>query len=131
MGVKRSQIAAIIEKARKAPRAPASEADVSKQEAVRLLRGAIAEYRRKGYTLEQIAESFRGEGLDLTTPTLKSYLSRVNASKRPRREAFRNGTAATKVPPVSMEKETARSAKKEAPAKSGKDAFLVRDKDSY
>jgi hypothetical protein len=127
MGVKRAVIAAIEEKARKAPPAPASEADVSKQEAVKLLFGAVAEFRRKGYSLEQIAENFRGEGLELTTPTLKSYLSRVKASKRPPR----NGAVAATAQPVSTEKEATRLTKKDAPAKSGKDAFLVKDKDSY
>jgi hypothetical protein len=131
MRVKRAVIAAIEEKARKAPIAPASEAEVSKQEAVRLLSGAIAEFRRKGYSLEQIAENFRGEGLELTTPTLKSYLSRAKASKQRRRAAPRHAAAATKVPVVLTEKEPTRLAQKEVPAKSGKDAFLVKDKDSY
>jgi hypothetical protein len=131
MGVKRAVIAAIEEKARKAPPAPASEADVSKQEAVKLLFGAVAEFRRKGYSLEQIAENFRGEGLELTTPTLKSYLSRVKASKRRPQRPPRNGAVAATAQPVSTEKEATRLTKKDAPAKSGKDAFLVKDKDSY
>lgn len=131
MGVKRAQIEAIIEMARNAPPAPPSETDVSKQEGVRLLVPAIAEFRRKGYSMQQIADSFRGVGFELTTPTLKSYLARVKASKRRRRDAPRSGAEATKMVPVSTEKESARLAKKEVPAKSGKDAFLVKDKDSY
>jgi hypothetical protein len=131
MGVKPAQIAAILGIARNAPPAPPSDADVSKQEAVRLLVPAIAEFRRKGYSMQQIADSFRGVGFELTTPTLKSYLSRVKASKRRRRDAPRNGAPPTKVPAVPTEKETARSTKTEVSAKSGKDAFLVKDKDSY
>jgi len=37
--------------------------------------------QKRGYTLDQISETLRGEGLDITTPTLKSYLQRIKAGK--------------------------------------------------
>ena len=82
MPLTRAQVAAIAEKARKMPPAPPAEANVTKQEAVRLLVPEIEALQRKGYKLDQIVESFRGDGLDLTTATMKSYLSRAKASRQ-------------------------------------------------
>lgn len=52
----------------------------NKKEAIRLLAKDIAALRRRGYTLEQIAESLRGLGLDITERTLRNYLQQ---HKRP------------------------------------------------
>ena len=118
--------------------------------------------QRKGYTLDQIVASFRGDGLDLSTATMKSYLSRAKASRSRRRGAPKQTPVLTKgeapltereappstklgtapltrreTPPSTKgetpaltEKETPPSMK-DAPAKSGKDAFLLEDKPSY
>ena len=56
--------------------------DLSKQALVRLLAKEITALQRRGYTLEQISESLRGEGLSITTPTLKSYLQRAKPAKK-------------------------------------------------
>jgi hypothetical protein len=122
MRLTRAQIAQIAEKARKMPPAPAAEVNVTKQEAVRLLAREIECLQRKGYTMAQIAASFSGDGLELSTATLKSYVSRAQTSKRPRRGAPR---------PAPPAKAAAVASTKDAPAKSGKDAFLVKDKDTY
>lgn len=53
----------------------------SKQEAVRILAKEITALQKRGYTLEQIAEKLRDEGLDISTPTLKSYLQRAKTKK--------------------------------------------------
>lgn len=78
----------IAEKLRKLPPVDPSQARLNKQGVVRHLAGEIAALQERGYTLEQIAESLRGSGLEITTPTLKSYLQRSKRNRaRPRRKA--------------------------------------------
>jgi hypothetical protein len=81
MALTHAQIEQIAQKLRKMPPAPPAVVNVTKQEAVRLLDREISGLQRKGYSLEQIVESLRGEGLDLSTPTLKSYRSRAKAGQ--------------------------------------------------
>ena len=131
MGLTRAQIAEIARKAKLMPPAPPAEVNVTKQEAVRLLAAEIAGLQRKGYTLEQIAESFRGDGLDLSTPTLKSYLSRAKAAKVRRTGAVESSPVPTRVAAPLTPKAAPAVATTETSAKGGKDAFLVKDKDSY
>jgi hypothetical protein len=115
---------------RSMPRAPAATVNVTKQEAVKELAKEIASVQERGYTLEQIANALRGVGLDLTTPTLKNYLGRVRAGKS-RRERPRKPASARSMTRESTRTEPAPAAPTEAPVKSGKEAFLVKDMDSY
>jgi hypothetical protein len=131
MPLTRARIAQIAEKLRKMPPAPPAEVNVTKQEAVRLLERAIAGQQRKGYSLEHIVESLRGEGLDLTTPTLKSYRSRAKAANGRGRSASSPSRAAKPMAAPLTPKAAAASTKTEMPAKSGKDAFLAKDMDDY
>jgi hypothetical protein len=131
MRLTRAQIAQIAEKARKMPPAPAAEVNVTKQEAVRLLRPEIEGLQRKRYTMAQIAETFSGDGLELSTATLKSYMSRAQASKASRRRLQRSAPVPHEAAPASKKAEAAPSTTAEAPAKSGKGAFLLKDKDTY
>lgn len=130
MPLTHARIAEIAEKLRKMPPAPPVDVPATKQEAVKLLAREIAGLQRKGYALEQIVASLKGEGLDLSTPTLKSYLSRAKAGKvrrqRPAIPPRASGPMAAR-----LTSKAAAAAKAETPAKSGKDAFLVKDKDSY
>lgn len=48
----------------------------SKRAAIAMLSREIAELKRRGYTLEQVAEALSGSGLPISTPTLKNYLHR-------------------------------------------------------
>ena len=70
-----------------------SQRKLDKQGAVKRLKEKIALIQQRGYTLEQIAEHLTTAGLQLTTPTLKSYLQRAKktsgkgAAKAPRRSA--------------------------------------------
>ena len=48
----------------------------TKRAAIAMLAREIAELKRRGYTLEQIAEALSGSGLPISTPTLKNYLHR-------------------------------------------------------
>lgn len=51
--------------------------------------------QKNGYTLEQISQVLRGEGLDVATPTLKSYLLRARpASKKPAAQPSQDSSAA-------------------------------------
>jgi hypothetical protein len=131
MKLRRARVHEIALKMKGMPAAPATEACVTKQEAVRMLAGEIASLQHRGYTLEMITDGLRGDGLELTTPTLKSYLSRAKAGRRPRRAAPGDKRLPAVPTPASTREQTAASTKNEAPAKSGKDAFLVKDKDSY
>jgi hypothetical protein len=131
MTLTRAHIQQISLKFKKMPRAPLAAVNTTKQEAVKLLANDIASLQRRGYTLEQITESLRGEGVDLSTPTLKSYLSRAKAAKTRRLRApvaAPSPSPAAKALPL---KEVGALTKAEALTKSGKDAFLVKDKDSY
>jgi hypothetical protein len=54
---------------------------LTKAEVVKLLSKEIRDLQKRGYTLEQIAGSLKGEGLDISTPTLKSYLAKSKPAK--------------------------------------------------
>lgn len=71
------QIEAIAAKLRNMPAVEKKNQEHSKQEAVRVLAKEIVSMQKRGYTLDQISEALRGEGLAVATPTLKSYLQRA------------------------------------------------------
>jgi DNA-binding CsgD family transcriptional regulator len=79
----------IAAKLRSMPDPPAAQQPVSKAEAIRLLRAEIANLQKRGYTLEQIAESISGAGLDINGNTLRNYMTRAKpkARNRPKAEA--------------------------------------------
>jgi hypothetical protein len=131
MPLTRARIAQIAEKLRNMPPAPPADVPATKQEAVRLLAREITGLQRRGYALEEIVASLKGEGLDLSTPTLKSYLSRAKAGKVRRRRPSSPSRASEPAAAPLTPKAAAASTKAETPVKSGKDAFLVKDKDSY
>jgi hypothetical protein len=70
-----------------------SERRLHKQMVIRQLVEEITALQNKGYTLEQVATLLRTEGVEVTTPTLKSYLSRVRkASGKGARKASPRAT---------------------------------------
>ena len=71
------QLAAIAAKLRDMPPVEKKQPEHSKQEAIKLLKKEIEAMQKRGYTLDQVSEALRGEGLDIATPTLKSYLNRA------------------------------------------------------
>lgn len=74
----------------------------SKQEAVRLLGREIAELKKRGYTLEQIAQALSASGLPISTPTLKNYLQRTGrSSRKSRASAGVNARASVRKQPAS------------------------------
>jgi methionine synthase II (cobalamin-independent) len=76
------QLEAIAAKLRDMPPVEKKKQEHSKQEAVRILAKEIAALQKRGYTLDQISETLRGEGLSIATPTLKSYLQRAKSTKK-------------------------------------------------
>jgi hypothetical protein len=73
-----------------------SKRKLDKQGAVTRLKEQIAALQQRGYTLEQIAESMTTLGLEITTPTLKSYLQRSKkAGKRGANKASRRPASPT------------------------------------
>ena len=85
MTISREQVEKLRAKLTQAPPAPpAASVNTTKQEAVRSLVGEIRALQQRGYTLEQVAELFREEGVLLTTQTLKNYLARAKAPRKRR-----------------------------------------------
>ena len=81
MGYSNEKLGAIAAKLKTMPVIEKKKQEHSKQDAVKVLAKEISALQKRGYTLDQIAETLRGEGLDITTPTLKSYLQRIKAGK--------------------------------------------------
>src|ERR1035437_5448768 len=81
MGYTNEKLAAIAAKMKTMPVIEKKKQEHSKQDAVKVLSKEIVSLQKRGYTLDQIAETLRGEGLDITTPTLKSYLQRIKVGK--------------------------------------------------
>ena len=160
MAISRDQVEKLRALLRAAPQAPAGSVDTTKQQAVRLLAGEIQSLQRRGYTLEQVGEMLKGGGLVLTPPTLKSYLSRAKARRKlsrgtrgkatpfdgPKAAAEREkietapvATPAARQGSRAHDAETPgvntgpgrRDAADGSPLRTGKDAFLIKDKDSY
>ena len=167
----------MIAKLRLLPPKDPAKRKLDKQESVKRMAQELIALQERGYTLEEIADSVRGVGLKITTPTLKTYLQRATrkderkGAKARRPSASRAAkTEATKAPmveapapgspeaPAVKQGEVARSGAKTAtpsgaptakaspqgpvapaatdpsggaPLRSGKDAFLIKDKDSY
>lgn len=150
----------LAEELRAIPAKDPAKTRLNKQEVVHVLAEDIRALQKRGYTIEEIADSIRGRGFDITTPTLKSYLQRVksrasNGAKAGRRSADKTPRMAPQPPPkaegparltpakaqaahsgdaarVQMEAAAPPPASREPPLiRSGKNAFLIKDKDSY
>jgi methionine synthase II (cobalamin-independent) len=72
----------IAAKLREMPQVEKKKEEHTKQDAIKLLSKEIAIMQKRGYTLGQISEALRGEGLAITTPTLKSYLQRAKPPRK-------------------------------------------------
>ena len=112
-----------------------SKRALTKQALIKHLAREIASLQQRGYSIEQVTDSLRGVGLDITTPTLKSYLHR--SKRRPGKDpATKPARTAAPTAPVKPAGSAATAAVAEtksdgAATRSGKNAFLVNDKDSY
>ena len=94
---KANQMAAAL---RALPPVDDSKRKLDKQGVVRRLADEILALQKRGYTIEQVAESLTTVGLDITTPTLKSYLQRIKkrTGKTPPRRPTPVAVAAPSVP---------------------------------
>jgi hypothetical protein len=71
------QIEAVRSKMKDLPPIEKKKQELGKSDVVKMLAKEIAVLRKRGYTFEQISEYLKGEGLDIGTPSLKSYLQRA------------------------------------------------------
>lgn len=81
MAIQLDTIEALKAKMKEAPEVSKEKRRVSKQEAIRELKREIEAMQKRGYTLDDIAKFLSDGGLQITTPTLKSYLQRSKADK--------------------------------------------------
>jgi hypothetical protein len=84
MGYTAAQVEEIASKLRELPTIEPPPKDLTKQEVVKMLAREIKSLQKRGYSLEQIANSLKGEGLDISTPTLKSYLQKAKTPTKPK-----------------------------------------------
>ncbi|MEO8211629.1 MAG: protein mobC [Myxococcales bacterium] len=121
------------EKLRALPTISKPQQTVSKLDAVKKLAGDLGGLQKRGFTLEQIIDSLRGVGLEISTPTLRNYLQRAKKQSRKRPKVKAGGGASAPPPAVSKEKPKPEGNRSEegTTSKGGKDAFLAKDKDSY
>ena len=75
MRLSKEEVAAVADRLRELP-GKDDASKHSKRAAIAMLSREIAELKRRGYTLEQVAEALSGSGLPISTPTLKNYLHR-------------------------------------------------------
>jgi hypothetical protein len=124
----------LIRMLRALPPLEASKQKLTKQAVVKHLAAEITALKQRGYALEQIVESLRGGAFEISTPTLKSYLQRTK--RKPARTTPRRKEAAAQTPGRTQEIQAPSAPMTDSKpdggtARSGKQAFLVKDKDSY
>jgi hypothetical protein len=88
----------LAEKLRLLPAVENKKKPLSKQEEVALLKGEIKALQERGYTLDMITQILNSDGLNISTPTLKSYLNKV---KEPQRKTTKRQTTRKTEPVVS------------------------------
>ena len=88
------QIEEIAKKLRGLPPVEKKQQELSKFEAIKSLAKEIAAMQKKGYSFEQIADTLKGLNLDITTPTLKSYLQRSKQGTTKRKAQQKPDTTA-------------------------------------
>jgi len=95
-----------------APEVTKVAGSINKQEAIRLLKNEIEELQKKGYSIESITNFFSDAGVEISAPTLKSYLHRTKpvVAKIARKT---DAPKAKKVTPKIASKDTIKEAKKD------------------
>jgi hypothetical protein len=146
----------MAEELRAIPAKDPAKRKLDKQGMVSLLAGELIALQKRGYTIEEVAEGLRGRGLTITTPTLKNYLQRAKSKTEKRARSrcptapnrsgsgtSKAGTSETSNSPLPATAQAQPGAKQAASTpeagaapegtavRSGKGAFLVKDKDSY
>ena len=107
---KADHLEAVAAKLRAMPQVEKKPKDHNKQDAIKILAREIKAMQTRGYSLDQIGETLRGEGIAVTTPTLKSYLQRTKPVKKITVKPDANQKAEPR-PTVGNKKETQTAAK--------------------
>jgi hypothetical protein len=108
------------------PAMDGSKRALTKQALIKHLVREIASLQQRGYSIEQVTDSLRGVGLDISTPTLKSYLHR--SKRRPGKDRATKPARPAASPATVAVADTKADG---GATRSGKGAFLVTDKNSY
>lgn len=105
---------AIREKIKDAPPAPKEIQKVNKMEAIRTIRKDIESMHKRGYSFDDIAKFLTDGGLQITTPTLKSYMQRTKPeSQKTPRKAKDNNSVPEKKEAISKSIQDANKMQKE------------------
>jgi len=142
----------LAEELRAIPAKDPAQRRLDKQAMVRELAEELIALQQRGYTMEEVGENLRGREFEITTPTLKNYLQRAKntsaQSRKPRRRPAsptRSKHSADSRPPHAEATSDPSSFVANSPGKpeseqrptadptprSGKTAFLIKDKESY
>jgi hypothetical protein len=81
----KDKIAAVAAKLQRMPDFVKEKTEFSKKETILMLLKEIKDLQRRGYSIEQIASTLKGEGIDISTPTLRSYVQQQQKKKAPKK----------------------------------------------
>ena len=123
MSITAETIETLRAKMLEAPEIEKSKRNVSKQEAIKELRKDIESMQKRGYRLEDISKILSENGLEITTPTLKSYLQRIKGSTKKQTITASKTTKKAAVTPDSKNTKNSKDGKSSKPAGS----FEVRE----
>ncbi len=75
------KIEAVRAKLKDLPAIEKIKKEYNKSETIKMLSREINTLQKRGYSLDQISDYLRGEGLEIGTPTLRSYMQRATGGK--------------------------------------------------
>ena len=93
MGYPLSKVQEIAAKAQALQPPPAEKRELNKSEVIKELSGEIASLQKKGFSLEAIAQFLNGEGVEISSSTLKSYLQRSKVAPKTKKKKPAAGSA--------------------------------------
>ena len=76
------QIESVRAKLKDLPAIEKIKKEYNKSETIKMLSREINTLQKRGYSLDQISDYLRGEGLEIGTPTLRSYMQRAMGGKQ-------------------------------------------------
>lgn len=113
---------ALRERIKDAPPAPKETQKVNKMEAIRAIRKDIESMQKRGYSFDDIAKFLSEGGLQITTPTLKSYMQRTKPESQ---KTTRKPKEVANISAVQNATNKASSNKNEAKKEENKSSFTV------
>jgi hypothetical protein len=79
--IEHERIEAARSRLRALPEKPRTPKAFSIAEAIRQIKTEVRAALKRGYTFDEIAQALKEDGIDVGTPTLKSYVSRGNKKR--------------------------------------------------